>query len=126
VLRRVALVTALAVGSSVLAAAGPGTSPALSSASTSAAPAAATVAPDESVLERPDSLSAMVTARATGERVEDVSQRTEYAQVFANPEGSWTSEAANEPVRVRDERGGWHPVDTALVERDGVLSPRTR
>ncbi len=36
-------------------------------------------------LSRPDSLSASVTARSAGERVENLSQRTESSRVFANP-----------------------------------------
>lgn len=73
---------------------------------------------------RPDGVSAMVTARAQGSRVEDLSQRSEFGQVFANPDGTWTSELESDPVRVRDERGVWHGVDTTLVERDGGLAPR--
>ena len=74
-------------------------------------------------LERPDSVSAMVTARAMGERVEDLSRRSEMSQVFANPDGTWTSDTATEPTRVLDDSGVWHDVDPTLVERDGVLVP---
>jgi RHS repeat-associated protein len=73
--------------------------------------------------ERPDAVSAMVTARVTGERVEDLSQRTESSVVFANPDGTWTSEATTEPERVVDEEGEWHEVDTTLLETEGGLSP---
>ncbi len=66
----------------------------------------------------------MVTARATGERVEDLSQRTEESRVYAQPNGTWTSETAPEPVQVQDEAGVWHDIDTTLVERDGGLAPR--
>jgi RHS repeat-associated protein len=66
----------------------------------------------------------MVSARAQGRRVEDLSQRSEFGQVFANPDGTWTSELESDPVRVRDERGVWHPIDTTLVPRGGVLTPR--
>lgn len=83
-----------------------------------------TTATAEAVLERPDAVSAMVSAQAAGVRVEDVSQRSEETQVFANPEGTWTSESATEPVRVLDEAGAWREVDTTLVERDGGLAPR--
>lgn len=72
---------------------------------------------------RPDSVSAMVTARASGARVEDLSQRTQESQVFANPDGTWTSESASEPVRVQDGHGGWHDIDTTLVARDGGFAP---
>ncbi len=72
---------------------------------------------------RPDAVSAMVTARAIGARVEDLSQRTETVRVFANPDGTWTSEGTTEPERVQDAQGEWHKVDTSLVERDGGLAP---
>lgn len=75
------------------------------------------------VKERPDTISAMVSARVSGHRVEDLSQRTETTQVFANPDGTWTSEEAPGPVRVQDAAGGWHDIDTTLVERDGALEP---
>jgi hypothetical protein len=77
----------------------------------------------EQEVQRPDSVSAMVTARASGVRVEDLSQRTQESQVFANPDGTWTSESASEPVRVQDAHGGWHDIDTTLVARDGGFAP---
>ncbi len=72
---------------------------------------------------RPDAVSAMVTARATGERVEDLSQRTETVRVFANPNGTWTSDGTTEPERVQGEDGTWEDLDTSLVQGDGGLSP---
>jgi len=66
----------------------------------------------------------MVTARASGKRVEDESQRTEFTRVYANPDGTWTNETASGPESVRDETGVWQDIDTTLVERDGVLVPR--
>ncbi|WP_430633480.1 hypothetical protein [Zafaria sp. Z1313] len=52
----------------------------------------------EQVSSRPDAVSAQVTARATGQRVEDLSQRTETSQVFATPEGTWILEGFSAPV----------------------------
>ncbi len=75
-------------------------------------------------LERPDAPSAMVTARATGQRVEDLSQRDELTRVFANPDGTWTAESATQPERVEDEAGEWHDIDTALVNKEAGLAPR--
>lgn len=43
-------------------------------------------------------MSAQVTARASGEPVEDLSARTASERVFANPDGSWTLEAFTAPV----------------------------
>lgn len=73
--------------------------------------------------ERPDAVSAMVTARSSGKRVEDLSQRDELTRVFANPDGTWSSETASEPERVQDEDGVWHDIDTTLVPRDGGVAP---
>ncbi|WP_214416143.1 LamG-like jellyroll fold domain-containing protein [Sphaerisporangium fuscum] len=57
---------------------------------------------------------ALVRARGTGQRVEVLGMRTENRQVFANPDGSFTSETSALPERVR--RGqGWADVDTDLV-----------
>ncbi|KAB2813059.1 hypothetical protein F9L07_15300 [Pimelobacter simplex] len=82
---------------------------------TSAAPDP--VKADDSV--RPDAVSAMVTARATGEPVEDLSQRTETVRVFAQPDGSWVSDGTTEPERVQRADGTWHEIDTALEPASG-------
>lgn len=74
-------------------------------------------------LERPDAVAAMVTARSTGQPVEDLSQRSETGKVFANPDGSWTAESAPDPIQVQDADGGWHPIDTTLVPRAGGVGP---
>ncbi|GAB3995626.1 DNRLRE domain-containing protein [Nocardioides marmoraquaticus] len=74
--------------------------------------------------ERPDAVSAMTTARVTKRRVEDVSQRTETTQTFAEPDGSWTTEEATGPVRAQDpESGEWAPIDPALETVDGGIAP---
>lgn len=52
----------------------------------------ADVSSDDGSQARPDSVSAMVTAQMTGQKVEDLSRRTEQVSVFANPDGSWTHE----------------------------------
>jgi hypothetical protein len=57
------------------------------------------------------------------ERVEVVSARTESTQLFANPDGTMSWEAAAGPVRVR--RGGeWVDVDTTLESVAGRVRPR--
>ncbi|MEV5173923.1 hypothetical protein AB0L10_23235 [Streptomyces flaveolus] len=35
-----------------------------------------------------------------------------------------TVESATGPVRVKDDDGSWHDVDTSLVHRDGRIEPR--
>lgn len=99
------------------------TSTAEAAPSPAAAPATASSGPTQPG-PKPDATSAMIAARASGVRVEDLSQRTETTQVFANPDGTWTSETADAPVRVRDDKGDWHDIDTTLVNTDGGLAPK--
>jgi len=89
----------------------------------SPAAVAAVTAPASDDSSRPDSVSASVTARLSGHRVEDLSQRNEYTRVYANPDGTWTSETASEPESVQDDQGVWHAIDTTLVPADGGLAP---
>lgn len=90
-----------------------------------AAPAAAVDdGSEKGPLVRPDSISAQVTARASGKRVEDLSQGDAFTQVFANADGSWTSETASEPVRAQDDEGEWAPIDLTLVKVGGRLVPK--
>lgn len=71
---------------------------------------------------RPDAISAQSTAHSADVPVEDRSQRTESERVFANPDGSWTSETSSEPTQVQDGApeadgiAGWNLVDPTLVE----------
>lgn len=62
------------------------------------------------VTSRPDAVSAQVSARASGQRVEDLSQRSSRAQVFANPDGTWTSESSG-VVRFAEQNGQMVPVE---------------
>ncbi|MER6473079.1 DNRLRE domain-containing protein [Streptomyces collinus] len=50
--------------------------------------------------------------------------RTESSTTYVNPDGSVTVESATGPVRVKDDNGSWHDVDTTLVHRDGRIEPR--
>lgn len=64
-------------------------------------------------------------AEASGEPVEVVSERTEYTQTFANPDGTYTLKQSTSPQRAQDAAGGWHDMDTTLVRReDGTIGPR--
>ncbi|MGP5032179.1 DNRLRE domain-containing protein [Glutamicibacter arilaitensis] len=63
----------------------------------------------EDVTERPDGVSAQITAKATGHRVEDLSLRTATEQVFANPDGTWTSETTS-AARFKEEKGRFIPL----------------
>lgn len=84
---------------------------------TGGAPAA-----DQSLV-RPGEAEAVATARATGARVEVLDRRTETRQVFANPDGTFTSETSAMPERLR--RGeGWVRVDPTLrFAADGSVTP---
>ncbi|TDC30477.1 hypothetical protein E1211_24140 [Micromonospora sp. 15K316] len=64
------------------------------------------------------------TAERTGRRVEVVSARTEFTQVFAKPSGGFVAESAVVPQRVRRPDGSWAEVDLTL-RRDaaGALRP---
>jgi hypothetical protein len=68
--------------------------------------------------------AAQTRAAATGQRVEVLGARSESGQVFANPDGSFTSETSMVPARVRRD-GGWVPVDATLERRaDGTVAPK--
>lgn len=75
------------------------------------------------VFERPDRLSARSTAIAQGHRVEDLSQRTPTSSTYANPNGSWTTEAAAGVSRA-PSGSGWAPVDSSLVRVRRGFAPR--
>ncbi len=66
---------------------------------------------------------AQKVARRTRQRVKVLDLTTQTEQTWANPDGSWTTETATGPERVKARDGAWHPIDTRLVDRDGVLAP---
>ncbi len=70
------------------------------------------------VRQRPDAVSAKLAARQQGTRVEDVSARTQTTAVFANPNGTWTLEAAAAPVHYRATDTSWQPIDSHLEAID--------
>lgn len=54
-----------------------------------------------------------------------LAERTEYTQVFAEPDGRLTYESAVLPQRVRRSDGSWADVDLSLVRAgDGTVRPR--
>lgn len=77
------------------------------------------------VTERPDPVSAMVTARAQGERVEILSERDEYSTTWANPDGTLTTDLHTGQIRYRDGKGAWRDVDLTLeATADGRVKAR--
>lgn len=76
------------------------------------------------VKSRPDVVSAAVTARAQGKRVEVEGLRTETETTFANPDGTMTTDTHLAPVRYQDDKDAWHKVDLDLGEdQAGTVSP---
>ncbi|NBE79940.1 LamG-like jellyroll fold domain-containing protein [Micromonospora rubida] len=74
--------------------------------------------------DRADEVSAAISARLCGSRVEVMNRRTETTQVFANPDGTLTAEQALAPVRVR-VGDTWKPVDLTLERGpDGAVAPK--
>ncbi|MDX3643484.1 LamG-like jellyroll fold domain-containing protein [Streptomyces sp. MB09-02B] len=69
--------------------------------------------------------AAFALAAETGEPVEIIQQRTEDELVFANPDGSLTSETSVQPQRVERPDGSWVKADATLERRpDGTVGPK--
>jgi hypothetical protein len=70
-----------------------------------------------------DDQSASKRAATSGERVEILEKRTETAQTFANPDGTFTLEQSNVPVRTERD-GQWLDLDPTLsTSADGRVRP---
>ncbi|WP_432831345.1 RHS repeat-associated core domain-containing protein [Dactylosporangium sp. CA-092794] len=75
--------------------------------------------------DRVDRVSAVMAARLCGGKVEVSGEKSETLQMWANPDGSLTAEQHAGPVRMRDGKGGWKPVDFALqADADGSVSAK--
>ncbi|GAB2993771.1 hypothetical protein GCM10027184_55350 [Saccharothrix stipae] len=89
-----------------------------------AAPPEPTPAATAPVESRPDVVSAAVSARAQGSRVEVESMRTETSSTWSNPDGTLTTEAHGAPIRFKDHGGDWRTVDLRWrKDRDGSVAP---
>ncbi|MFC9692914.1 hypothetical protein ACFTSF_30470 [Kribbella sp. NPDC056951] len=109
--RVVAGVCVLAAGVSSWLSAVPGNEQSAGAVPVAAAPAAM----DQSASSR--------QAKATGTRVEVLGKRTEMAQTFANPDGTFTLEQSNIPVRTKKD-GQWVDLDAKLsIGSDGRVRP---
>ncbi|XVU28288.1 LamG domain-containing protein [Actinoplanes sp. CA-054009] len=91
----------------------------MASAPASAAPVSRVGSP----LSAADEVAAKRLALSSGERVEVLSERTEYTQVFASPEGGLTAESAVLPQRVHRADGSWADVDLTLRAGASDLRP---
>lgn len=89
-----------------------------------ATPKTAGPAAKPAVSEAADVASARVAARLSGRRVEALSERSESATTWVNPDGSLTSELSAGPTRFR-RAGQWVNIDETLVRRsDGSVAPQ--
>ncbi|MEV7599217.1 hypothetical protein AB0O91_17730, partial [Kitasatospora sp. NPDC089797] len=84
-----------------------------------AAPAVAAptppVPPIAPVTEATDEASALLTARLQKRRIEVTGARTEFTTLWANPDGTLTSDRSTGPIRMK-VGDAWVPVDTTLVQ----------
>ncbi|MFJ1598390.1 LamG domain-containing protein [Streptomyces sp. NPDC088261] len=70
-------------------------------------------------------LSASARAAASGEAVEEVTQRTAYSTTLANPDGTFTLTQSTTPQRVKRADGSWAGIDVDLERRaDGSVGPK--
>ncbi|GIJ77977.1 hypothetical protein Xph01_24090 [Micromonospora phaseoli] len=87
-----------------------------------APPVVAEQPPPAQHLERPDEASAVVTARTTGTKVRITGMTSETSEFWALPDGRVEAEVHLGPVRMRNQAGGWTPVDFNLVKQaDGAV-----
>ncbi|GAA0939192.1 hypothetical protein GCM10009554_28730 [Kribbella koreensis] len=90
-----------------------------------AAPTADPPPPAAKVASRPDVISASVTARAQGSRVEVESMRTETSTTWSNPDGTMTTDAHAVPIRFKTAKGAWQSINLTLQKAaDGTVAPR--
>ncbi|MER6366482.1 ricin-type beta-trefoil lectin domain protein [Kitasatospora sp. NPDC001527] len=88
------------------------------------APQTPQTAPAAPSTEAPDEASALLAARLQGRRIEVTNARTEFVTLWANPEGTLTSERSVGPIRMK-VGDAWVPVDTTLVQTpDGKVAPK--
>lgn len=82
------------------------------------------------VASRPDAVSARVSARAQGSRVEVENLRTETSSTWVNPDGTWTTEQHQGAIRFKDPKAkdpksaGWVGVNLGMEPKsDGTAGP---
>ncbi|HET9653906.1 MAG TPA: DNRLRE domain-containing protein [Kineosporiaceae bacterium] len=98
-------------------------SSALAAGSRAAAPKPAA----KTATEAPDAVSALALARLSKKRIEVLSERTEMSSTFANPSGTFTTEARVVPFRYKDGQGAWRDLDLTMAQAaDGSVKPRQR
>ncbi|WP_396048841.1 DNRLRE domain-containing protein [Aeromicrobium sp. UC242_57] len=79
---------------------------------------------DDGTLDAGTTKAAVAAAVDQGERVEDLSQRTESVSVYANPDRTFTQRDFGGTARIK-QSGEWVPVDYTLVKQaDGTYAPK--
>jgi RHS repeat-associated protein len=74
----------------------------------------------------PDLVSAQLTARAQGSRVEVEALRDATSTTWVNPDGTMTTQAHAGAVRFKDSKGAWRDVDLTLAARaDGTVGVKS-
>ncbi|MBM0256347.1 LamG-like jellyroll fold domain-containing protein [Micromonospora sp. 4G55] len=87
-------------------------------------PATAPVAAVEENPVRETEAEALLAAESLGQPVEVLAFRTEYRDVFAQPDGNLIANEHNQPVRVV-QGDAWVPTDATLAQNvDGTITPR--
>ncbi|MBT2452134.1 VCBS repeat-containing protein [Streptomyces sp. ISL-43] len=82
-------------------------------------PAGSTAGAQKSASE----VKAFTLAKESGERVEIIDRRTEYAETYANPDGSLTQKQFTLPVWTRHD-SIWRRTDATVTKReDGTIGP---
>lgn len=94
-----------------------------------AKPAATAATPKADDSRRPDRVSALLVARRTGHPVEVTGLTTESSRTFANPDGTFTDELSDGPVRLAqtDPQTGevtWRDMDATLVADATGIHPK--
>ncbi|QMU71741.1 DNRLRE domain-containing protein [Streptacidiphilus sp. P02-A3a] len=66
------------------------------------------------VASRPDAVSAMLAAKRQGSKVEVLGDRTDASQTFADPDGTFSYQASEQPRWV-EQGGSWKSLDATLT-----------
>ncbi|WP_249467068.1 DNRLRE domain-containing protein [Streptomyces fradiae] len=74
--------------------------------------------------EAADAPTAMLLARLQQRRIEITGERTDSTTTWAEPDGTTTVEAHTGPIRVKDAKGAWRPIDMTLVATGDGVRPR--
>lgn len=63
---------------------------------------------------QPDALSAQSVAASLGKRVLDQAASTQFTNLYANPDGTWTEQTSPVPFQTKASDGTWVPINNDL------------